>query len=297
MNLPWNCIPTPDQLAADHWQDSDVLDNDVHCAFVNPPSQIDSYSTAATNILPSVSNFGSWNNTPIPYSTQCHNPALGGASIDYSSFPALESGYSTQLTSQGVYPNGRSSQSNISSQHTVATIHTPFFLDPTMPPSDFLRYNILPHQWQTHVVPQPRHLSLPVTPMIPPPLVAEHSRFIYAMQPHVSPGEQTGYSSNYPPVHQPYSFPLHAHPSSSLLSCQWLNDDTVTHCGFTGTLKALESHCKTIHFTGTRIAQIECHWKGCDYYKRNDPTVRVMRRDCMWRHTCEVHLRLKRGSV
>lgn len=263
---------------------------------IPPPPQIDSYSTAATNILPSVSDFGSWNNTPTLHSTQYHNPALGRASIGYSSFAALGSSYSSLLTPQEVYPNGHSSQSNIFSQHTMAS-HTPFVLDPTIPASDFSPYNILPHQWQIHAVPQPGPSSLPVTPMIPPPLDAEPSRFIFVMQPHASYGEQTGYPSNQPPVHQPYSFPLHAYPSSSLLSCRWLNDDAVTHCGFTGTLKALESHCKTIHFTGTRIAQIECHWEGCDYYKRNDPTVRVMRRDCMWRHTCEVHLRLKRGSI
>ncbi|KAG2750994.1 hypothetical protein P692DRAFT_20872923 [Suillus brevipes Sb2] len=198
MNLPWNCIPTLNQLAADHWQD--VLDDGVHYTFVNqtPPPQIDSYSTVATNILPYVSNFGSWNNTPTLHSTQYHNPTLGGASIRYSSFPALESGYSSPLTSQEVYPNGRSLQSNISSQHTV-TSYTPFVLDPTMPASDFLPYNILPHQWQTHAVPQQEPLSLPVTPMIPPPLVAEPSRFISVIQPHIASWPITKWHSNKDP--------------------------------------------------------------------------------------------------
>jgi hypothetical protein len=64
-----------------------------------PPPQIHSYSTT-TNILPSGPNFGSWNKPPTLHSNQYHNPALGGASIGYSSFPALGSGYSSQLTSQ-----------------------------------------------------------------------------------------------------------------------------------------------------------------------------------------------------
>lgn len=172
-----------------------------------------------------------------------------------------------------VYSNGRSSQSDI--------YHTPFVFDPIMP-TDFLPYNILPYQWQIHTVPQSGPLSLPVTPTIPPPLAAESPQFIYP--------------PNQPPVYQPYSFPLHSHPSSSL-SCRWLNDDAVTHCGFTGTLEALKSHCKIIHFTGPKSVRIECHWEGCDYYKRSDPTVRVMLRDSIWRHTREVHLRLKRGSI
>lgn len=246
---------------------------------IPPPQIVYSYSTAA-DILPSVPNFGSWNNAPILHSTQYYDPALGGASIGYSS-PAMGSGYSFPSTSQKVYSNGRSSKSDISSQHFVAN-HTPFVFDPIMP-TDFSPYNILPHQRQIHTVPQPGPLSFPVTPMIPPPLAAESPQFIYP--------------PNQPPVYQPYSFPLHSNSSSSLLSCRWLNDDAVTHCGFTGTLEALKSHCKTIHFTGPKIVRIECHWEGCDYYKRSDPTVRVMLRDSIWRHTREVHLRLKRGCI
>jgi hypothetical protein len=196
-----------------------------------------------------------------------------------------------------VYANDRSSQSNISLQHTV-TDHMPFVFDPTMPASDFSPYN-LPHHWQTRAVPQPGPLSLPVAPVIPPQLAAESSRFIFVIQPHASHDEQIGHpsSSNQPLVHQPYLFPPHSHPSPSIRSCLWLDDGAVAHCGFKGTLKALESHCKNIHFTGPKIAQIKCHWEGCDYCKRGDPAVHVMRRDCMWRHTREVHLRLKRGNI
>ncbi|KAG1762384.1 hypothetical protein EDD22DRAFT_579603 [Suillus occidentalis] len=262
-----------------------------------PPLQNDPYSTA-TNILPSISRFGSWNDTPTLRSTQYHDPASGSARVGYSSSPAMGSGYSFPSTTQKVYPNDRSVQSGISSQHTVAN-HTPFVFDPTMPASDFSPYNILPHQWQTRTVPQPGPLSLPVTPMIPPQLAEESSRFIFVMQPHASHGEQISHpsSSNQPPVHQPYLFPPHSHPSPSIWSCLWLDDGAVTPCGFAGTLKALKSHCKNIHFTGPKIAQIKCHWEGCDYCKRGDPAVHVMRRDCMWRHTREVHLRLKRGSI
>ncbi|KAG1832885.1 hypothetical protein DFJ58DRAFT_918135 [Suillus subalutaceus] len=68
-------------------------------------------------------------------------------------------------------------------------------------------------------------------------------------------------------------------------------------CEFIGTLEELKTHCKAIHFTGPTVVKIECRWEGCDYYKRNDPTVRVMRRDTIWRHIYETHLRLKRGSI
>ncbi|OAX33473.1 hypothetical protein K503DRAFT_522260 [Rhizopogon vinicolor AM-OR11-026] len=82
--------------------------------------------------------------------------------------------------------------------------------------------------------------------------------------------------------------------SPGLLSCLWLLNGT--SCGFTGSLQALRAHCKSAHFFGPQSAQIECHWQGCDYHKRDDPTVHVMRRDCMWRHTREIHLGMKRGT-
>ncbi|KAG1774601.1 hypothetical protein EV702DRAFT_1200181 [Suillus placidus] len=369
MNFPWNRTPTQNQLAAN----PDVLDDDLHCTFVNPPGsllgandmlenssthsntadhrtsspnhhtqpsvdpwtsgnsssstdhnrrnftqgqyltqsvspsisqalavpppQIAYSCSTTTNMLPSVPNYGSWNSTPTLHSTRHYNPALGGTSIGDSSSLAMGSDYSSQSTFQKVDLNGHSSRSTIPSQYTVAN-HLPFVFDPnTMSTSDFSPYNTLPHQWQTHANPQPGPLRLPFMPMIPPPSAVESSRFMFVMQPQASHGEQIGYPSNQPPINQPYPFPLHSHPSSPLLSCRWLNDDVVTPCGFTGTLEALKLHCKTIHFTGSKIAQIECHWEGCDYYKHGDPTVRVMRRDCIWRHTCEIHLRLKRGSV
>lgn len=254
-----------------------------------PPPQID-YSTT-TNMLP---NYDSWNNVSTLHSTQYHNPVLGGASIGHSSSPAIGSGYLAPSTSQKVYPNGPSSHSTISSQYTI-TNNPPFVFGPTLSTSDFSLYNISPHQWQTHAVPQPGPLILPLTPMIPPLQTAESSQSTFVMQPHAIHSEQIGYPSSQP-INQPFPSPLHSHPSSPLVSCQWLNDAAI-HCGFIGTLKALESHCKIVHLSGPRIAQIECHWEGCDYHSRDDPMVRVMRRDCIWRHICEVHLRLKRGRI
>ncbi|KAG1899054.1 uncharacterized protein F5891DRAFT_1235449 [Suillus fuscotomentosus] len=360
MNFYWNSTPMPDQLA----ENQDVLDDDLHCTFVNPlgshlganhmrpqghvqtqqryntvtshrtqpsvgppmsgdsPSSADhnrrnftqgQYSTqpvstsisqvlaipppqidycTTTNMLP---NYDSWNNVSTLHSTQYHNPVLGGASIGHSSSPAIGSGYFSPPTSQKVYPNGPSSHSIISSQYTI-TNNPPFVFDPNMSTSDFSPYNTSPHQWQTHTVPQPGPLSLPLTPVIPPPQAAESSHFSFVMQPHAVHGEQMGYPLNQPPINQPFPSPLHSHPSSPLMSCQWLSDAAI-HCGFIGTLKALESHCKIVHLSGPRIAQIECHWEGCDYHSRDDPAVRVMRRDCIWRHICEVHLRLKRGRI
>lgn len=237
---------------------------------VPQPEIVYAYSTA-TNMLPPDLNYGSWNNAPTLHSTQYHNPVLGGASIGYSYSPAMGSGYSS-TSSQIAHPNGHSLQFA----------------------SGFLPYNT---QWQTHAVPQPGHLSLPFTPMMSPPLSAGSSGFTCVMQPPASHGEQIGYLSDQPPNNQPHPFSLHSHSSSSLLSCRWLDDDAFTHCGFTGTLGSLKLHCKAVHFTGPKIALIECHWEGCDYHRRKEPTVRTMRRNCMWRHISEIHLGLKRGSI
>ncbi|KAG1818158.1 uncharacterized protein BJ212DRAFT_127178 [Suillus subaureus] len=227
-----------------------------------PPQITYSYSTTTTT-LPSVQNYGfQWNNTPN--STHHHNPALEGATnIGYSSSPVTGSDYSSPSTSQMAYPDGRYLWSPTSSHYTAANhIPLPSIFDHNVSTSDFSPYNALPYQWQ----------------------------------PHTGHGEQIGYPSNQSLVNQSYSFPLHSYPSFPLLSCRWINDDAVTQCEFVGTLEELKSHCKAIHFTGPKIAQ-KCQWEGCDYYNRNDPTVRVMRRDSAWRHTYEKHLRLKRGSV
>ncbi|KAG1788661.1 uncharacterized protein HD556DRAFT_848616 [Suillus plorans] len=242
-----------------------------------PPPQI------TTNMLPTRYDF--WNNV----STQYHNPVLGGASIGHSSSPAIGSGYLAPRTSQKVYPNDPSS---LSSQYTI-TNNPPFVFDPNMPNSTFSPYNISPHQWQTHAAPQPGPLSLSLTPMILPLQAAE---FTFVMQPHANYGEQIDHPLNQPTLNQPFPFAPHSHPSSSLVSCQWTNDAAI-HCEFIGTLEALKSHCKIVHLFGPSITQIECHWEGCDYHSRDDPTVRVMRRDCIWRHIREVHLRLKRGRI
>jgi hypothetical protein len=196
------------------------------------------------------------------------------------------------------HPNGHSSQSTTSSQYTeVNNVSSPSIFDHNMSTSGFLPYNTLPPQWQTHAVPQSGHLSLPFTPMMSPPFSAGSSGFTCVMQPQASRGEQIGYLSDQPPNNQPHPFSLHSHSSSSLLSCRWLDDDAFTHCGFTGTLGSLKLHCKAVHFTGPKIALIECHWEGCDYHRRKEPTVRTMRRNCMWRHISEIHLGLKRGSI
>lgn len=267
---------------------------------VPPPQIVYSYSTT-TNVLPSVPNHGSWNTSTLHRDgTRYHNPVLGSASIGYSSSPAMGSSCLSPSTSQMAYPNGHSLRSTTSPQYTVAN-HTPLpsIFDHNTSTSGVSSYNTLPPQWQTRAVPQPGYPgSLPFTPMIPPPFAAESSQFALLMQAHTSRGEQIGYLLNQPPNHpsQPHSFLLHSHPSSPLVSCRWLSDDTVTRCGFTGTLRELKLHCATIHFTGPKIARIECHWEDCDYYKCKDSTVRAMRRDSVWRHICEIHLGLKRGS-
>ncbi|KAG1887130.1 hypothetical protein F4604DRAFT_1234087 [Suillus subluteus] len=84
----------------------------------------------------------------------------------------------------------------------------------------------------------------------------------------------------------------HNHPPSPLLHCRWLHEDQI--CGFQGTLEALKAHCKAHFSTGPPHAQTECRWDRCNYKKRSNSKIRSMRRDCLWRHTSEVHLGMKR---
>jgi len=169
------------------------------------------------------------------------------------------------------------------------------------------------HQWQNlspQLGPPSRSFSSIVTPSLP--LTVESSQFGLLTQVHSSNhgGDTCTLSPNQPyPVQislcrichsylgQCYCRPARSSLDSSfppLLSCLWLLDGIP--CGFTGPLEALKLHCKSSHFFGPQDAQIKCHWEGCDYHKRDDPAVNVMRRDCMWRHTSEVHLGMKRGT-
>ncbi|KAG2364544.1 hypothetical protein BDR07DRAFT_1401156 [Suillus spraguei] len=109
-------------------------------------------------------------------------------------------------------------------------------------------------------------------------------------------GRNIYYPSDHTPIaNLPYSTPPRSHSSPLPFSCRWLCDDD-TPCEFTGILDELKAHCKTSHFAGPPDGQIECRWEACTYHKRDDRTVRVMRRDCMWRHTCEVHLGMRRAT-
>lgn len=80
----------------------------------------------------------------------------------------------------------------------------------------------------------------------------------------------------------------------SLLHCGWTSLGVL--CPFNGTLQELKAHCMASHFAGPKDTLIACQWKDCRYYKRGDHAVNLMRRDSIWRHTCEKHLFLKRGT-
>ncbi|KAG1887137.1 hypothetical protein F4604DRAFT_1720395 [Suillus subluteus] len=178
---------------------------------------------------------------------------------------------------------------NYSYQHDP--VHYPVVY-PEIPTSDFRLYNEPSHQWQN--LPQSGPLNGPLPPMTPPPLTAEALQMRFSSQARASHGGITCYPLDQPPiVNQPYSTPLRNYSYPLLLSCRWLYDNAP--CIFTGTLDELKAHCRTSHFAGPPDGQIECRWEACTYHRRDDRTVHVMRRDCMWRHTCEIHLGMKRG--
>ncbi|KAG1774600.1 hypothetical protein EV702DRAFT_518504 [Suillus placidus] len=134
------------------------------------------------------------------------------------------------------------------------------------------------YQWQHHAIPPPGLGLVPL--LMPSPSAPASSQVIFAPQ-----------STN-----QPTSIALQSHfPFPPLLlHCRWVCENIP--CTFTGTLKELRVHCRTSHFAGPKDAPIACKWQNCGYYKRGDRAVHVMRRDSVWRHTCEKHLFLKRGT-
>ncbi|KAG1737077.1 uncharacterized protein EDB91DRAFT_488481 [Suillus paluster] len=238
-----------------------------------------SYPTA-TNMLTSVSNNDSWNSPQTLHNSQDNGRLLRGTG--HSSCSAGGSDYSSSYTFPMRYPNAHPLCSFSQDIHFV-------FDTEISTPANFPPYSELSQHCPNSAISQPGPPSEPLPPMIPLPATPESLQTRFASQPHASHGGPT--CSNQPPTRQPDS----DQPSSPLLiSCRWQRD--VGTCGFTGTLQMLRAHCQTRHFIGPQNAQIACRWETCNYHKRSDPTVRVMRRDCMWRHTCEVHLGMKRST-
>ncbi|KAG2752960.1 hypothetical protein P692DRAFT_20773031 [Suillus brevipes Sb2] len=122
------------------------------------------------------------------------------------------------------------------------------------------------YQWQ---MPQPGLDMVPL--MMPSPITAPY----FTNQPTITLGD-----------HVPFR-PL-------LLHCEWICCGV--SCSFSGTLKELRAHCRASHFAGPKDTLIACQWKDCRYHKRGDRAVNLMRRDTIWRHTCEKHLFLKRAT-
>lgn len=89
--------------------------------------------------------------------------------------------------------------------------------------------------------------------------------------------------------HRCRTYAQEIHPSPSIaFFCDWLNEDN-TLCAFQGSLDDLKNHFTSSHLSGAQSALGRCHWQGC--LNGND-----MRRDSVWRHVRETHLRIKRGN-
>lgn len=112
-------------------------------------------------------------------------------------------------------------------------------------------------------------------------------QWYFATPPFISPSPSAG------PTPVPLQSDIFFSPL--LLYCGWVCEDIP--CTFaTGNLQDFRAHCGTSHFAGPKEVPIACEWQNCNYTKRGDPTVRVMRRDSIWRHTCEKHLFMKRDA-
>lgn len=139
------------------------------------------------------------------------------------------------------------------------------------------------YQWQIFAIPPSSGTLSPLY------LTAEYCNFSES-QPH---GGIIHHPQDHPPTHHPY-FPLP--DSHSPLTCKWLHSETLQICGFLGSLDALKAHHRTHLHDGPPNEQIECQWDRCSYTRRSNCRVRSMRRDTIWRHTCEVHLGMKRAT-
>ncbi|KAG1762346.1 hypothetical protein EDD22DRAFT_582087 [Suillus occidentalis] len=131
--------------------------------------------------------------------------------------------------------------------------------------------------------------------------------------PNIGHGNNTSNPSYHPPSIQPHQdLPCHNsrsrrdsrrrreshasgtyHSSSTTFSCGWLVRQNTT-CGFEGPLDAFKEHFRGSHLSGSQDAENVCCWRGCGYRKRNNTTIRGMRRDSVWRHVSETHLGRKR---
>jgi hypothetical protein len=257
-------------------------------------------------------------NPPTLHSTEYYDPMLGCISARYPSpqtvginYPPshILPGYAfrrpirafilltiTIVCSQ--YPNHHASHFPLSSQYSATKQDTPLVSRSALP-----LYNDSPHEWQNFATPQPGPPSLQL-PTGTAALTIGSSQFHPCHLGYISPPPNQlspipirFYNNSPLNPGRRYRASAERHPDPSpspLISCRWLIDDIP--CGFAGPLGTLSAHCKSSHFSGPKNAQIECRWEGCDYRKRDDPTVHVMRRDCIWRHTYEIHLGMKRGT-
>ncbi|KAG2048039.1 hypothetical protein BDR06DRAFT_999895 [Suillus hirtellus] len=125
-------------------------------------------------------------------------------------------------------------------------------------------------------------------------------QWYFATPPFISHSPSAGESSHLIPTsftEHPTSIPLQSDIPlfPLLLYCGWVCEGVL--CTFaTENLQDFRAHCGASHFAGPKEAPIACEWQNCHYTKRGDPTVHVMRRDSIWRHTCEKHLFMKRGA-
>lgn len=150
-------------------------------------------------------------------------------------------------------------------------------------------------------------------PEQPGPSMA-HSRLATRFShPDIGHGNDTSNPSYHPPSIQPYQhLPCHNsrsrrdsrrrrgshasgthHSSSTTFSCGWLVRENTT-CGFEGPLDAFKEHFRGNHLSGSQDAENVCCWRGCKYRKRDNANIRGMRRDSVWRHVSETHLKRKR---
>lgn len=131
-------------------------------------------------------------------------------------------------------------------------------------------------------------------------------------QPNIDHGNDMSNTSSHPPSIQPHQdlpcrnsrsrqkfwrrhrfHPYEIHHSSTTFSCGWLVGENRT-CKFEGPLDAFKTHFRRSHLSGAQDALHACCWQGCNYCKRDNETVHVMRRDSVWRHVKETHLGMKR---
>ncbi|KAG0699476.1 hypothetical protein DFH29DRAFT_1001991 [Suillus ampliporus] len=309
----WQYCPSPSFSTHENYTQVNtvtVSDNTVNVVIPmmsgNASRSQNTYTHPPTaNVLQSRSYGNPFQNPQSFHGAQYHHPVQGGVGVGLSGSPATGINPPPSCSPPMQYLNGYPHYP----QYYMPNTDVPSSSYAESSTHDFEAYHGLHRQqWHNYAMCYPQPAAGPSVlrhPTVPSPSTTANS------QPYTSRGGEMGCPSSLPPPIQPHQDPPRSNPrprqssrrhrrshtqdyASTTFTCEWdLGNNT--SCGFEGALNAFKTHFTTSHLSGAQDAPIKCQWQGCTYCKRGKSDVRVMRRDCLWRHVLETHLKMKRN--